>query len=190
MPATLIPIREFVEVLKDAFSRPRTPDEMLEIINAHPVDPASLEPYREFRSEKYTRSLVYKCECFEVLVLCWEVGQISAIHNHADQLCWMACPEGRLQVVNYAVKEGNERGGHCVIEPTTDFWLTPDGAGAVDPEEPIHSVGNPRVEGVEPQRAISVHIYSHPYDRCMIYKPEAQQALEVGLCYDSQPELA
>src|SRR5215471_2491172 len=66
-----------------------------------PVDPDSLAPYLKWDHQHYTRNLIDKTPLYELLAICWEVGQSSSVHNHKDQNCWMAVPLGRLQVENF-----------------------------------------------------------------------------------------
>ena len=82
-----------------------TPARVLETLRAAPVEPASLAPYLDFNPQRYTRSRVYQHARFEMLLLCWEPGQRSAVHNHAGQECWMLVPVGCLVNQNYRVLE-------------------------------------------------------------------------------------
>ena len=47
-------------------------------------------------------------------------------------------------------------------------------------EDAIHRVSNPF-----DQRAVSLHVYSRPYDSCLAYDVEAQTAREMQLVYHS-----
>ena len=78
----------------------------------------------------------------------------------------MAAPYGKLQVLNFKLlrKDPSER--YCELEPDSHFLLDPDNPGAVDPDEPIHQVLNPASFG---ERAVTLHIYSRPFDTCEIY---------------------
>ena len=73
----------------------------LAYLRANPVDPESLQRYLFWDAQHYTRNLIDKTELYELLAICWEVGQRSSIHNHKGQNCWMAAPIGRLAVQNY-----------------------------------------------------------------------------------------
>ena len=61
--------------------------------------------------------------------------------------------------------------------------MDPDHPSHVEREMPVHAVLNPAEFG---QRAASLHIYSHPYDRCLVYTPEKRSYAEVPLFYDSE----
>lgn len=183
MPATAVPVTALVEGLtaipEDAFTRAA----VLEHLREHPVDPDSLAPYLHFRPRVYTRNLIFKNALFELLALCWDVGQVSHIHNHCGQACWMTAPLGRLLVQNYRVVEGSETGAHCLLAPSTQYWMDAASPGAVDPREPIHSVANPAAGA---RRAVSLHVYSRPYDRCMVYSLRSGAAREIELRYDTR----
>jgi len=68
----------------------------LAYLRANPVDPESLQRYLFWDAQHYTRNLIDKTELYELLAICWEVGQRSSIHNHKGQNCWMAAPSGGL----------------------------------------------------------------------------------------------
>jgi cysteine dioxygenase len=146
------------------------------------VDVDSLEPYLFFNKENYTRNLIFKNELFEVMAVCWEVGQASLIHDHADQSCWMAMPIGRLQIKNFRLLESNPETNRCKIELIESFELTGDCAAEVELEDPLHQVLNLRKFG---QRAVSLHVYSKPFDRCKVYSLGRNEMSERKMCYTS-----
>lgn len=147
-----------------------------------PVDPESLAPYVRYEPTHYTRNLIYKGALFELIAICWDVGQASQIHNHHNQNCWMAVPIGRLAVQNYAMSAIDATTGSCELAPTGRVVMEPGRPSFVDPAEPIHAVLNlPEWRA----RATSLHVYSRPYDRCLIYSIEQKRYWEVPLFYDS-----
>jgi cysteine dioxygenase len=175
-------VDQFVEGLsripEDEFVVPR----VFSYIAEDRVDPDSLAPYSFFQPTHYTRNLIHKCELFEVLAVCWDVGQSSPIHNHQDQNCWMAVPMGRLAVQNYDVLEEGDA-GYCALSPAERIVMDPTHPSAVDHDRPIHAVLNLPENGA---RAISLHVYSRPYDRCLVYSLEQKSRREVPLFYDSE----
>ncbi len=152
-------------------------------IKDHPVDEASLEPFTFFSKNHYTRNLIFKNDLFELMSICWEVGQTSQIHNHHNQNCWMAIPIGTLRVQNFRVIEQNEAVGYCRLEPTEAFDIHRLMPAEVDPAEPVHQVLNLAEWG---RRAMSLHIYSRPFDRCLVYCCETNEYREVPLHYSSE----
>ena len=149
----------------------------------HPVDEESLSAYMFFSKNHYTRNLIFKNELFELLAICWEVGQSSPIHNHDNQNCWMTMPIGKLRVQNFRIVEQDELARQCRLEPTHALDIHRLLPAEVDPDEPVHQVLNLREFE---QRAVSLHIYSRPYDRCLVYSPGKGEYGYVELCYTSE----
>src|SRR5581483_849571 len=149
----------------------------------HPVDPATLEPYLFWDLQHYTRNLIAKTALFELLAICWEVGHVSSIHNHREQNCWMSVPIGRLMVQNYRVIEQDLKKGTCQLEKTDVVEMAPGNPVAVNPEHPVHKVYNPRQFAA---RAVSLHIYSRPFDSCDVYSEEQNTCGTIGLHYTSE----
>jgi predicted metal-dependent enzyme (double-stranded beta helix superfamily) len=134
-----------------------------------PVQPESLAPYLTWDAQHYTRNLVDRTEFYELLTICWESGQASSIHNHLDQNCWMAAPMGRLLVQNYRVKHEELKTGRCQLERSDQVHLDPAHPTVVNPNEPVHKVCNLREFAM---RAVTLHVYSRPFDTCVVYSED------------------
>ena len=78
--------------------------------------PIHSHPYLNWDRQHYTRNLIDRTALYELMAICWEVGQASSVHNHRDQNCWMAVPIGRLQVENYHLVHQDLQGGQSRLE--------------------------------------------------------------------------
>jgi len=154
----------------------------LAFLRENPVNPDTLAPYLFWDARHYTRNLIDKTDLYELMAICWEVGMKSSIHNHKDQNCWMAAPIGRLSVHNYRVLEENLADHRCNIEETDVVEITSANPVAVDPLNPVHDVRNSREFA---QRAVSLHLYSRPFDSCVVYSVEQHTCGEIPLHYTS-----
>jgi cysteine dioxygenase len=182
-PSPSVPVDELVAGLC-AIPEPRfRVGTVYDYVKSHPVDEGSLTPYLFFSQHHYTRNLIFKNALFELVAVCWEVGQASQIHNHHQQNCWMAIPLGRLRVQNFRVLEQNAATGYCRLEPTSALDIHRLLPAEVDPAEPVHQVLNLAESA---QRAVSLHVYSRPFDRCLVYSLETSQYREVPLRYTSE----
>ena len=175
---------EFVSALRQfpASSFDTTP-EILGFVREHPLQPETIDPYLCWDKQHYTRNLIEKTELFELVAICWEVGQQSSIHNHDQQNCWMAVPIGRLCVQNYRTLLEDVKAGRCDIKPSDLVEMNTANPVAVDPREPVHKVFNPREFGT---RAVSLHIYSRPFDHCVVYSEEQHTCGIIKLSYTTQ----
>ena len=148
-----------------------------------PVAPESLHSYLTWNAQHYTRNLIDKTPLYELLAICWEIGQVSSVHNHRDQNCWMAVPIGRLLVENYRLVQQDIEKGTCELVPADTVEMNPQQPCAVDPKHPVHRVLNPRSFD---ERAVSLHVYSRPFDTCVVYSPEHGTCGEIALHYNTR----
>jgi cysteine dioxygenase len=179
-----ISIKDFVAELRrfpeSAFDRT---EQILTFLQNTPVAPDTLSTYLTWDRQHYTRNLIDKTPLYELVAICWEVGQISSVHNHRDQNCWMAVPAGRLRVENYRVLSQNLEQGTSQLESAETVEMNPAQPCAVDPLEPVHRVLNPREFN---QRAVSLHVYSRPFDTCVVYSPEQGTCGVIKLHYTTE----
>jgi len=178
-----LPINEWVAGLAAMPEREFTLEAVQDYILQHAVLPDTLEKYLFFSKGNYTRNLIFKNDVFECMTICWEIGQFSRIHNHRDQNCWMSAPIGRLRVQNFRVDERDANCGTCHIVPTDIYYMDGTHPAYVNPLEPVHQVQN-LVEFN--QRAVSIHVYSKPFDTCEIYQREKGTYADVPLHYTSE----
>ena len=170
-----------VETLRGVPPLQFRPGEVCRRLKGVHLDAASLAPFLLFAPHRYTRNLIYRDDLFELIALCWEPHTASPIHNHAGQLCWLSIQAGALRLENFHSLDGPG--------PGTGIRIVPKGAveradaGIVDlqqGEDAIHRVSNPF-----DARAVSLHVYSRPYDSCLAYDPATDSAREMQLAYHS-----
>ena len=152
-------------------------------MTAHLVRPETLDRYLFFSKGNYTRNLIFKNGLFEAMTICWDIGQASRIHNHRDQNCWMATPIGCLRVQNFRVEARDPSRGICRLVPTDAFDMDAQHPSAVNPFAPVHQVLNLPEFG---KRAVSIHVYSRPFDSCEVYSREKSTYFDAPLHYTSE----
>jgi cysteine dioxygenase len=179
-----VPIEKLVEGLRQlpesAFDGTET---VRRFLQETPVSAESLTPYLTWDRQHYTRNLIDRTSLYELMAICWETGQASSVHNHRDQNCWMAVPIGRLHVENFHLVEQDLQGGRCRLEPLNIVEMNISQPCAVDPADPVHRVVNPREFN---QRAVSLHVYSRPFDTCVVYSPEQGTCGEIKLHFNTE----
>ena len=177
-----VSVDQLITGLNEIPDREFTCDNVYEYLGKNPVSVDSITRYFFWSDSFYTRNLIYKDERFEMMAICWEKGQVSRVHNHWNQKCWMTVPVGKLQGQNFAVEAIDEAKGYCKLTETDTFYLSDCLAAKVELEEPIHQVLN---LSEFDERAVSIHIYSKPYDRCLSYCRDTDTFKEVQLFYTS-----
>src|SRR5215831_8603819 len=182
--AKTVRIQRLVKELRNFPETAFVPTEPIRnFLEQNPVDADSLAPYLNWDRQHYTRNLIDHTPLYELMAICWEVGQASSVHNHKDQNCWMAVPLGRLQVENFHLVQQDLGAGKCSLEPLNVVEMNLSHPRAVDPSDPVHRVLNPREFN---QRAVSLHVYSRPFDTCVVYSPEQGTCGEIKLHFNTE----
>ena len=172
-------VKRLQEIPQQEFTIPR----IEQFMHGAWIRPETVEPYLYYAKSHYTRNLIFKCDLFEIIAICWEVGQFSAVHNHRDQNCWMAVPIGKLRVQNFRVDGRNPSKGTCHLIASDAYDMDPQNPGTVRPEQPVHQVLNLAEFN---QRATSIHVYSYPYASCEMYSVDRGTYSDVPLHYTSE----
>lgn len=190
-----VSVSSFLSTLQSFEAEPITRDRILHYCLETSVERSSLSPYVHFRSDMYTRNLIYRDDLLEVMAVCWSPGQRTVIHTHNGQLGWMSVEQGALAVVNYkwvgcnAADNQNVSGLDC-LAGATELDLDrrevqecyPDGpVNTVDKAQTIHQVV---LSGRE--AGVSLHIYSRPIDSCVAFDLQNKRCYRRQLTFYSQ----
>eukprot|EP01128_Nolandella_sp_AFSM9_P008221 TRINITY_DN4796_c0_g1_i1.p1 TRINITY_DN4796_c0_g1~~TRINITY_DN4796_c0_g1_i1.p1 ORF type:complete len:217 (+),score=49.13 TRINITY_DN4796_c0_g1_i1:248-898(+) len=116
--------------------------------------------YVFWNKHKYTRNLVEINPEFEMIVLCWDKGQASPIHNHSAQDCWYAVVEGSVEEIYYKQEGSN------LVETQSHLHEFGD-VGHIADDIALHLV-----RPTEGNRAVTIHVYSKPIPECNVYNQE------------------
>lgn len=146
-----------IEELKHTAREMKLPD-LRKFISRLKVDRSEIATHIHFTEDRYARNLVYKCDDFECLVLCWQPGQRSPIHDHANSICAVYAMEGTLSADNYR-KSAN---GHIRADYSED--LKPGSILTIQTTE-IHQVSNLQ----DSSNLISLHFYLGPLENSFLY---------------------
>ena len=191
---SLIGIDDFITKLRSFENGLITRDNVLDFCESVQISDASLAPYIYYDDKFYTRNLIYRDALFEVMAICWEPNQKTAVHTHNGQLCWMITQRGNISVVDYKwlgcdhpehqnVVDMDCTAGsdHVKLDPIRKVECS--GGGKVvtaDKLQTIHQLFN------ENERTVSIHIYSHPIDSCVAFDMKTQQCYRRQLAYFSK----
>ena len=176
-----VPVEGIVETLRGVPPKAFGPGEVCNRLKGVLLDPRTLAPYLHFAKNRYTRNLIYRDDLFELLALCWDPHTDSPIHNHSGQLCWLSIQRGALRLDNCRSLDGPGPGDDIRLVP--NGGIPKAGLGVLDlqqGENGIHRVSNPFDE-----RAVSLHVYSRPFDICLAYDIAAKTSREMRLKYHS-----
>ena len=155
---------ELVEQL-NAQTSPPTLEQITSWVANVEISPSEVEPYVGFKEGNYWRHRVCRNEAVEMLILCWQPGQKTPIHDHNGSHGVVRVHEGLMWESTFCYEE--ER-GLCSSTGRECPTGTVTGAGVPD----IHQLGNPEDSG---QNLITVHVYAPPLGVLNTYKLGSKQ---------------
>lgn len=124
------------------------------------LDEALLAPHRRFTPDTYHRSVMHHSARFEVVLLCWEPGQGTIVHDHAQSFGVVRILEGVLATTHHVVVQGSAASGQAKLKAVAEAW-GPPGTLALERVGTIHDLRNPAEGG---ERCVSLHLYAGPLD--------------------------
>ena len=144
--------------------RPLTAQEMEAIARSADLKTLDLSGYRRFQDECYARNTVLLNDQCELVVICWQPGQMSAIHDHGSSYCLYLVVEGTMVEERYRLE-----GGKPVKQDERSFRR---GDITIAAGDSVHRINN---RGDNP--LVTVHIYSPPLGANMkLYTPIPRKA--------------
>ena len=127
----------------------------------------------------YGRTLLHRCEEFEILVLHWLPGARSSIHDHGGALCWLAVAQGEVGVENYLRYDTGATPGYARIGFEGRAVLE---TGSIDyRQDDVHL--HRCFAGDE--HAVSLHVYARPIERFYTFDERAETCCEATSTYDA-----
>src|SRR5215468_3462514 len=156
-----VSLSRLIEVLKREWSV-ISPAKMQDILNRLAITTGEVEPHVLFSDQRYARNLVYKDRNFEIMVMCWQAGQRSSIHDHAGSLGGIKILQGELTECLFA------RAANGMIKSLTSADYAIENI-RVEETSLIHQISNLQAKN---GKAVSVHIYVPPLVRMNVYSLE------------------
>ena len=175
MSAPQLSLEQFIEELKHFAMLEFPVREVHHFLKESVLAPDQLRPYSFETLEGYARNLVHKSPEFELLVVVWAPEGSAPIHGHEGEKCWTRVEKGNLRFTNYRERPNADSFDLEVISERIG------GPGHLDGPADIH-----KVENLTSEPAITLHIYSRPYDACDIYDMDQRCKLRKTMSYHSK----
>lgn len=130
----------------------------LRIMERVDIPAEEFKPYCTWNEKRHTRNCIACTDDFELLLICYEPGQRTSIHDFATEEAWIRPVSGTVTEERY--------------EPSADGRLRKVSAAKMDRESfsylhngrSIHRYINPG-----PERAITLNLYARPLRTWRIY---------------------
>lgn len=139
------------------------------------------KPRVQGEERRYTRSLVHRCDEFELLVIHWPAGAVSAIHDHGGAKCWFAVASGTMQVENFLRFDAGTDPGRAQIRLEGREELT---VGGIDfRQDDVHLHRCLTAGGGDP--VVSLHLYAKPLLSFTTFDERTDRCAVVTSTYDA-----
>lgn len=128
------------------------------------IDPPMLVP----APDRYARRLLHRDPAgrYSVLVMVWDRGQGTPLHDHAGMWCVECVYRGRIQVTSYSVRGGDPDKGIVAFQQENVITAGVGEAGALIPPFEYHVLEN---AGDVP--AVTLHVYGGDMTHCHVFEP-------------------
>ena len=145
-----------------------------QIIRSLKIPNSVFENYSSWSEDCYTRNCIAENENFELILLCWQKGQITPIHNHGGEECWVRIIKGEFKETIYTTNEvGELKLIKAITSKANDVTYMKDFMG-------VHSI-----ENLSNEKSLSLHLYAKPIRSCEIYDEESGEFVNKNLAYDT-----
>jgi cysteine dioxygenase len=172
----MLSIAQFIATLRDLQPATRTVDHLSALTARDPIDTATVMPYLTWRPDGYTRNGIYRDATFEVLAMAWSPGASSPVHGHDGHMCWLAVLAGDLRITAFALPpqvDVGQEGSDIGLQPCGVQQVSAGACEVTAADIDVHSVTNVTPGGGQ---AVSLHVYSPPFDSAIIYDVAAATA--------------
>lgn len=147
------------------------------IIRSIELPVSAFENYCSWSDESYTRNCIIDNEKFELILLCWEPGQITPIHDHGGEECWVRIIEGDFRETIY---KDDAAGDLNKVKSSI--------AKANDVTYMIDFMGFHSLENLSNKRSMSLHLYAKPIRSCNMYDKDTGKLVSKDLVYNTISE--
>jgi cysteine dioxygenase len=145
-----------------------------DIIRSIKIPSSAFEAYCSWSKDLYTRNCIINTEKFELILLCWEPGQITPIHDHGGEECWVKVVQGEFRETIYKV----------------------DAVGKLDTIDSMDSsvgevtymidfMGFHSLENRSNTRSMSLHLYAKPIRTCNAFDAALGKFVPRSMSYNT-----
>ena len=149
------------------------------ILKKFDFESVDFSSYESWSSECYTRNCIFRDVNFELILICCQEDQETAVHGHDGEDCWVYLLEGEMKEIYFNINDDNdlqEVGSH-IIQPNQLTFMN-DKVG-------FHKLKNCNQSG----KSMSLHLYAKPIENCVSFDETTQSFIQRELSYDTYKEL-
>ena len=145
-----------------------------EVIRSVKISSSAFEDYCSWSKDLYTRNCIVNTEKFELILLCWEPGQITPIHDHGGEECWVRVIQGEFREKIYKVDDAGKLSAvDSLLSTTGNITYMVDFMG-------FHSL-----ENSSNTRSMTLHLYAKPIRTCNAFDVDSGEFMSKSMSYNT-----
>jgi cysteine dioxygenase len=130
----------------------------LEVLERIRIPEEEFIPFCRWNDKHYTRNCITRTPEFELLLLCYEPGQRTSIHDHATEEAWMQPVTGAV------IEERYEAFADGPLRKVSSAKLDPGSFSYLHSGHSIH-----RYVNLSSGRSITLNLYARPLQSWKVY---------------------
>lgn len=130
----------------------------LEVLERIRIPEQEFLPYCRWNDKHYTRNCIARTAEFELLLICYEPGQRTSIHDYATEEAWVHPVSGAV------IEERYEAGPDGPLRKVSSAKLDPGSFSYLHNGRSIHRYVNPAGA-----RSITLNLYARPLQNWKVY---------------------
>lgn len=149
-----------------------------DILKAINLPASEWEKHCVWKKDSYSRNCLSNCDAFELLLMCWEEGQHSAIHSYNFQEGWVKVLQGELTIDTFNIDKdllSCEKDESMVIKEGEYTYLN-------------DSMGFHRVSASGKGRTVSLHLHAERVKTWKIFHDCKKEITNYEPEYDSKTD--
>jgi len=163
-------VEELIDQLQNEI--PKNYPKIIKKINI-PED--AFRSFATWNDDRYTRNCLGRTKDFELILLCWNKGDVTPAHDHGGQKCWVYQVDGNVSELRFEKDDSDE------LQETSHLLLSPGNLTYMDDRMGYHSLKN-ETDG----RAMTLHLYVEPINSCGVYNEEKAVFESKKMVYDTK----
>ena len=139
---------------------------VLDVMSRVKIPREEFENFYTWDDARYTRNVLARTEDFEVLLICWEKGQSSPIHDFNAQEAWIHPVQGMLREERFKINVDNDR-----LEKVSNTLLGDEEFSY------MKQIGIHRYSNAYESRSVSLNIYRKPVTEWHVYEEQSSNSI-------------
>jgi len=141
------------------------------LLAKHGINEEALISYARWAPNRYQRVCLNRTNNMELVLLCWNKGQGTPVHNHDGKECWVHVVKGDFE-------------DHLYTSDLPKTFIETRYVSAGESTYMTDEIGSHSLHNVSGELALTLHCYAKPIDECEVYDADTSNVEIKYMEYD------